>query len=124
SLRESLTPIPNRCINNQHQENNAQLVRGSLQQVNRTAAAERSPIAAAESPTRVAVYLSWARQSIKLAEGDLGIGTMNPTLMGCVAGSALLRKAASIAFQNKKRATLTSDIIEFLGISLEDICPI
>lgn len=72
----------------------------------------------------VAVYLSWARQCIKLAEGDLGIGTMNPALIGCVAGSALLRKAASIAFQNKKRATLTSDIIEFLGMSLEDICPI
>uniref|UniRef100_A0A803MAV1 ATP-dependent (S)-NAD(P)H-hydrate dehydratase n=1 Tax=Chenopodium quinoa TaxID=63459 RepID=A0A803MAV1_CHEQI len=68
----------------------------------------------------VAVYLSWARQCIKLAEGDLGIGTMNPALIGCVAGSALLRKAASIAFQNKKRATLTSDIIEFLGMRFHD----
>lgn len=40
---------------------------------------------------------------------------MNPTVMGCVAGSALLRKAASVSFQYKKRSTLTSDIIECLG---------
>ena len=36
-------------------------------------------------------------------------------MLACVAGSALLRKAASVAFENKKRATLTSDIIECLG---------
>lgn len=71
----------------------------------------------------VAVFLSWARQCV-FAEGDLGIRTMNPTVMGCVAGSALLRKAASVAFENKKRSTLTSDIIECLGKSLEDICPL
>ncbi|KNA21544.1 hypothetical protein SOVF_042040 [Spinacia oleracea] len=71
----------------------------------------------------VAVFLSWARQHVLLAEEDLGIRTMNPTVIGCVAGSALLRKAASITFQNKKRATLTSDIIEYLGMSLDEICP-
>lgn len=70
----------------------------------------------------VAVFLSWARQRISI-EGDLGTGPTNPTVLGCIAGSALLRKAASVAFENKKRSTLTSDIIEYLGKSLEDICP-
>ncbi|KAJ8445748.1 hypothetical protein Cgig2_026075 [Carnegiea gigantea] len=41
----------------------------------------------------------------------------DPSMLACVAGSALLRKAASVAFENKKRATLTSDIIESLGKS-------
>lgn len=73
----------------------------------------------------VAVFLSWARQLDLLVEGDSEVRrAMNPTVMGCVAGSALLRKAASVAFQYKKRSTLTSDIIECLGKSLEDICPI
>lgn len=40
---------------------------------------------------------------------------MNPTIVGCIAASAILRKAASLAFQDKKRSTLTSDIIECLG---------
>ncbi|CAL1396879.1 unnamed protein product [Linum trigynum] len=44
-------------------------------------------------------------------------------LEGCIAGSALLRKAASLAFETRKRSTLTTDIIECLGRSLEDICP-
>lgn len=71
----------------------------------------------------VAVFLSWARQRLSAAEGDLPISKINPTVLGCIAGSALMRKAASLAFQNKKRSTLTSDIIECLGKSLEDICP-
>ncbi|XP_062177201.1 ATP-dependent (S)-NAD(P)H-hydrate dehydratase [Alnus glutinosa] len=71
----------------------------------------------------VAVFLSWARQRLSAAEGDLSISKINPTMLGCIAASALMRKAASLAFQNKKRSTLTSDIIECLGRSLEDICP-
>lgn len=39
----------------------------------------------------------------------------NPTMLGCIAGSTLMRKAASLAFENKKRSTLTTDIIECLG---------
>ncbi|KAL3505868.1 hypothetical protein ACH5RR_031250 [Cinchona calisaya] len=66
----------------------------------------------------VAVFLSWARQSA--GKGELG---MSPTMLGCIAGSAILRKAASLAFENKKRSTLTGDIIECLGRSLEVICP-
>ncbi|KAG6726672.1 hypothetical protein I3843_02G080300 [Carya illinoinensis] len=71
----------------------------------------------------VAVFLSWARQHLSTAEGGTSISKINPTILGCIAGSALMRKAASLAFQNKKRSTLTSDIIECLGTSLEDICP-
>ncbi|XP_038987020.1 ATP-dependent (S)-NAD(P)H-hydrate dehydratase-like, partial [Phoenix dactylifera] len=47
----------------------------------------------------------------------------NPMVLGCIAASALLRKSAALAFASKKRATLTTDIIECLGRSLEDICP-
>ncbi|THF97084.1 hypothetical protein TEA_001895 [Camellia sinensis var. sinensis] len=61
----------------------------------------------------VAVFVSWARQYISTApKGEL---ITNPTMLGCIAGSALMRKAASLAFDNKRRSTLTSDIIECLG---------
>ncbi|OWM69845.1 hypothetical protein CDL15_Pgr025694 [Punica granatum] len=72
----------------------------------------------------VAVFLSWARQHGKAAETDPRISQMNPTLLGCIAASALLRKAAGIAFESKRRSTLTGDIIECLGRSLEEICPV
>ncbi|KAF2284141.1 hypothetical protein GH714_019504 [Hevea brasiliensis] len=63
----------------------------------------------------VAVFLSWANQYILAAEGNLAIRPTNPTVLECIAGSALLRRAASLAFENRKRSTLTSDIIECLG---------
>ncbi|XP_043724368.1 ATP-dependent (S)-NAD(P)H-hydrate dehydratase-like [Telopea speciosissima] len=71
----------------------------------------------------VAVFSSWARQQRPSAEGDSSGSTPNPMVLGCIAASALLRKAASVAFENKKRGTLTTDIIECLGKSLEDTCP-
>ncbi|CAI0559802.1 unnamed protein product [Linum tenue] len=64
----------------------------------------------------VAVFLSWAHRDSVAAD-------RNPTILGCIAGSALLRKAVSLAFETRKRATLTTDIIECLGRSLEDISP-
>lgn len=69
----------------------------------------------------VAVFLSWARQ---LASEHGGEPVMNPTMLGSIAGSTLMRKAALLAFENKRRSTLTSDIIECLGRSLEEICPV
>ncbi|KAL2530471.1 ATP-dependent (S)-NAD(P)H-hydrate dehydratase [Forsythia ovata] len=66
----------------------------------------------------VAVFLSWARHNAK------GGWSASPTILGCIAGSAILRKAASLAFENKRRSTLTSDIIECLGESLEELCPV
>ncbi|KAL8162214.1 hypothetical protein V2J09_013703, partial [Rumex salicifolius] len=73
----------------------------------------------------VAVFLSWAHHLISTSvdSGLSGLGPTNPTVLGCIAGSALLRKAASLAFLNKKRSTLTGDIIECLGESLETISP-
>ncbi|KAL6191132.1 hypothetical protein ACLB2K_037524 [Fragaria x ananassa] len=70
----------------------------------------------------VAVFLSWARQTIR--DENLSISSRNPTMLGCIAGSTLMRKAASLAFETKKRSTLTTDIIECLGRSLQDICPV
>ncbi|KAK4266393.1 hypothetical protein QN277_027325 [Acacia crassicarpa] len=71
----------------------------------------------------VAVFLSWASQHVQTAGGNTNLSCKNPTVLGCVAGSALMRKAASLAFMNKKRSTVTGDIIDCLGNSLEDICP-
>lgn len=72
----------------------------------------------------VAVFLSWARQLISSTEGKgFSLSTTNPTVLGCISGSALLRKAASLAFDQNKRSTLTTDIIECLGTSLEDTHP-
>ncbi|KAJ0230270.1 ATP-dependent [Hirschfeldia incana] len=67
----------------------------------------------------VAVFLSWAQQLISGHESL----SENPAILGSIAASGLLRKAASLAFAKHKRSTLTSDIIECLGESLEDICP-
>lgn len=71
----------------------------------------------------VAVFSSWARQSLTNTGDSNTTSSSNPMMLGCIAASALLRKAASVAFSNRKRATLTTDIIEHLGESLDDICP-
>lgn len=69
----------------------------------------------------VAAFFAWARQLVGKGKGE---PDFNPAMVGCIAGSALTRKAASLAFEDKKRSTLTTDIIEHLGRSLEDICPV
>ncbi|CAM8918274.1 unnamed protein product [Rhodiola kirilowii] len=71
----------------------------------------------------VALFVSWACQHISGANGSLNTKPGNPAVLGCIAGSALMRKAASLAFHSKKRSTLTTDIIEYLGESLEEIAP-
>lgn len=65
------------------------------------------------------MYVAWARELVSKGKVDA-----NPTMLGCIAGSTLMRKAASVAFEDKKRSTLTTDIIECLGRSLEAICPV
>ncbi|CAN6993239.1 unnamed protein product, partial [Brassica oleracea var. botrytis] len=59
----------------------------------------------------VAVFLSWSQQLISGHESL----SENPAILGCIAASGLLRKAASLAFTKHKRSTLTSDIIGCLG---------
>ncbi|KAG0494297.1 hypothetical protein HPP92_005291 [Vanilla planifolia] len=71
----------------------------------------------------VAVFSSWARQRLAIVEESYKLSNVNPMVLGSIAGSALLRKAASFAYANKKRSTLTTDIIDYLGRSLEHICP-
>lgn len=66
----------------------------------------------ASADASVAVFVSWARQCISSAKEE---PTMNPAVLGCIAGSTLVRKAASRAFEKKRRSTLTGDIIECLG---------
>ncbi|KAK1266261.1 ATP-dependent (S)-NAD(P)H-hydrate dehydratase [Acorus gramineus] len=63
----------------------------------------------------VAVFSSWARQQRSITTKHSNDSPQNPMILGCIAGSTLLRKAASLAFKDKKRATLTTDIIECLG---------
>ncbi|WZZ38634.1 hypothetical protein YC2023_034893 [Brassica napus] len=57
------------------------------------------------------VFLSWAQQ----LKSGLESPSENPAILGCIAASGLLRKAAALAFTKHKRSTLTSDIIECLG---------
>ncbi|KAL9325508.1 hypothetical protein ACSQ67_006153 [Phaseolus vulgaris] len=64
---------------------------------------------------RVGVFLSWARKHILSADSKSHLSNKNPTVLGCIAGSTILRKAASLAFLKKKRSTVTGDIIECLG---------
>lgn len=72
----------------------------------------------------VAVFSSWARHYLSTLKNENGTqSSLNPMVLGSISGSALLRKAASLAFEKRKRSTLTTDIIECLGKSLEDICP-
>ncbi|KAG8090873.1 hypothetical protein GUJ93_ZPchr0011g28506 [Zizania palustris] len=70
----------------------------------------------------VAVFSSWA-QHFLLSNEHPTEKSANPMMLGCIAGSLLLRKAASLAFEKNKRSTVTTDIIGFLGKSLEDVCP-
>ncbi|KAK6930013.1 ATP/ADP-dependent (S)-NAD(P)H-hydrate dehydratase [Dillenia turbinata] len=67
------------------------------------------------SEPNVAVFLSWAQHFILASEGNLSVSPTNATFLGCIAGAALLREAASLAFANNKRATLTGNIINRLG---------
>ncbi|KAL5990993.1 hypothetical protein ACLOJK_011899 [Asimina triloba] len=59
------------------------------------------------------VCAPWARQQTSAMRDKSDI--RNAMVLGSIAGSVLLRKAASLAFMDKKRATLTTDIIEHLG---------
>ncbi|KAL5990886.1 hypothetical protein ACLOJK_011791 [Asimina triloba] len=61
----------------------------------------------------VALFSAWARQQTSAMRYKSDI--RNAMVLGSIAGSVLLRKAASLAFMDKKRATLPTDIIEHLG---------
>lgn len=72
----------------------------------------------------VAVFSAWARLYPSANKDESSTqSSLNPMVLGSIAGSALLRKAASLAFEKNRRSTLTADIIKCLGMSLEDICP-
>jgi len=73
----------------------------------------------------VAVFSSWARQGEESNKVDKKFRfSSNPVILGAIAGSVLMRKAASLAFEQHKRSTVTTNIIEVLGNSMEDICPV
>ncbi|PKA56270.1 ATP-dependent (S)-NAD(P)H-hydrate dehydratase [Apostasia shenzhenica] len=63
----------------------------------------------------VAVFSAWARHYVSMNKAESSSHPLNPMVLGSISGSALVRKAASLAFENKKRSMLTTDIIECLG---------
>ncbi|XP_057860995.1 ATP-dependent (S)-NAD(P)H-hydrate dehydratase isoform X4 [Cryptomeria japonica] len=64
----------------------------------------------------VAVFSSWARYGAISDKNDMKFRfSSNPAILGAIAGSVLMRKAASVAFEQHKRSTLTTNIIEVLG---------
>eukprot|EP00249_Psilotum_nudum_P019021 c27066_g1_i1 orf=346-1350(+) len=77
----------------------------------------------------VAVFLAWARNFFvkgsdaakQLVEERL---SKNPAVVGSVAASLLLRKSALEAFKHHKRSMVTTDIIEYLGSSMEELFPV
>ncbi|KAJ7532924.1 hypothetical protein O6H91_13G025900 [Diphasiastrum complanatum] len=69
----------------------------------------------------IGVFTPWARQF--LSQQDQSVTKLvterlskNPTLSGAFAGSLLVRKAAATAFSQHKRSTVTTNIIDSLGI--------
>ncbi|CAM6085805.1 unnamed protein product [Calypogeia fissa] len=75
-----------------------------------------------------AVFMAWSRQymqniNVKHLTVSKSIST-NPAVVAALAGSLILRKAAADAFAKHKRSTLTTDIIESLGPSMEEFFPV
>ncbi|KAL0457259.1 UNVERIFIED_CONTAM: ATP-dependent (S)-NAD(P)H-hydrate dehydratase [Sesamum latifolium] len=64
----------------------------------------------------VAVFISWARQNA--AKKEL---SMSPTVLGCIAGSVLLRKAASHAFQIWRNSVQSVDNTHSRSIELKEV---
>ncbi|KAG6544721.1 hypothetical protein Mapa_013911 [Marchantia paleacea] len=76
-----------------------------------------------------AVFFSWARHYMQNGEGKAVANiserlSSNPAIVGALAGSLLLRKSAADAFSKHKRSTLTTDIIDSLGPSMEEFFPV
>ncbi|KAG6539996.1 hypothetical protein Mapa_018697 [Marchantia paleacea] len=76
-----------------------------------------------------AVFFSWARQYIQTGDSKAVANiserlSSNPAIVGALAGSLLLRKSAADAFSKHKRSTLTTDIIDSLGPSMEEFFPV
>ncbi|KAG0631108.1 hypothetical protein M758_1G228100 [Ceratodon purpureus] len=75
-----------------------------------------------------AVFMSWAKEyfSNENADGKKEVQERisdNPTMVGALAGSLLCRKAAGNAFAQHKRSTVTTNIIESLGHSMDELFP-
>uniref|UniRef100_A0A7I4EBX6 ATP-dependent (S)-NAD(P)H-hydrate dehydratase n=1 Tax=Physcomitrium patens TaxID=3218 RepID=A0A7I4EBX6_PHYPA len=76
-----------------------------------------------------AVFVSWAKEyfSNENAAGKKEVEervSNNPTMVGALAGSLLCRKSAANAFAQHKRATTTTNIIEYLGHSMDELFPL
>jgi len=76
-----------------------------------------------------AVFVAWAREFFA-GDGNDGKDVVeerissNPTMVGALAGSLLCRKAAANAFSQHKRSTVTTNIIECLGQSMDELFPL
>eukprot|EP00250_Pteridium_aquilinum_P018831 c24214_g4_i2 orf=401-1423(-) len=77
----------------------------------------------------IGVFMAWTRDFYtKSGSHDARIFveervSKNPAVSAAIAGSLLLRKAAAKAFMQKKRSMVTTDIIEVLGSSMEELFP-
>lgn len=77
----------------------------------------------------IGVFMAWARDFFEKS-GSNDAKTLveerlskNPAVVASVAGSIILRRAASEAFSQKKRSMVTTDIIDYLGFCMEEIFP-
>jgi ATP-dependent NAD(P)H-hydrate dehydratase len=75
-----------------------------------------------------ACFVSWARDFWSKADSE-GRNFVeqricsNPSMVSALAGSLLCRKAAANAFAQHKRSTVTGNIIECLGHSMDELFP-
>eukprot|EP00246_Nothoceros_aenigmaticus_P016227 TRINITY_DN7221_c0_g2_i1.p1 TRINITY_DN7221_c0_g2~~TRINITY_DN7221_c0_g2_i1.p1 ORF type:complete len:381 (-),score=51.12 TRINITY_DN7221_c0_g2_i1:1230-2222(-) len=75
------------------------------------------------------VFMTWAQQCLergdspKLADLKERISG-NPTVLGALSASILVRKAAAKAFAKHKRGMVTTDLIEELAASMDELFPL
>ncbi|KAI5062454.1 hypothetical protein GOP47_0022993 [Adiantum capillus-veneris] len=77
----------------------------------------------------VGVFMTWARDFFARSGNSKARAHVeqslfrNPAMIASLGGSLLLRKAASEAYNKKKRSMVTTDIIELIGDSMEEWFP-
>ncbi|KAH7291212.1 hypothetical protein KP509_29G006600 [Ceratopteris richardii] len=78
----------------------------------------------------IGVFMGWARAFFAAGRNEGATFQVeerlskNPAVVAAVAGSLLLRKAASNAYVHKKRSMVTTDIVEQIGTSMEELFPV
>ena len=69
------------------------------------------------------VAAHWAFNRFPDKANDTNESTPPPAMLACVLASVVVRRAAGMAFAEKKRATTTPDILKHIGAAFETVVP-